>query len=92
MVDLAGNLGGRGHAVHRLQQALGPVIGQDRRSLLAIGLQPHGDRLGPIIRAADELGAAAAIAMAGLRGLPEFIVVAGAAFGASEAPSDSRIG
>src|SRR5690349_21751908 len=92
-IDLPGHFRHISHAVHRMQQALGLIIRQDRRGLLPVGDQTglHGLRV--VVGAPGELGAAALVADPILLRPGELVVVARAAFGAGETtrnPLDQR--
>src|SRR5687768_11907521 len=80
--DVLGYRIGIGHAVHALQQPFVLVVRQDRRGLLAIGLEPRLHRLRIVILAPGELRAAADVAHALFLGALELVVIAGAALGA----------
>src|SRR5690349_18847023 len=88
-VDLSRHLLGARHPVHALQEPPGLVVGQDRRGLAPVGLQPHRHRLGLVVRPAYELGAPALVADARLLRLLELVVIALAALGADIASGDS---
>src|SRR5262245_41677975 len=88
-LDLPGHRIGFGHAVHPLQQPLLLVVRQDRRSLLAIGLEPRLHRLRIVVLAPGELRPAAYVAHARLLRLLERVVIAGAACGAGIAAGDA---
>src|ERR1043165_4428903 len=61
-INLPGHFRHVSHAVHGMQQALGLVIRQNRRGLLAVGDQAGLDGLRIVVCPAHELGAAALVA------------------------------
>ena len=66
--DLPGHGVDRRHAVHRAQHPFCPIVGQDGRRELPVCRQAPGHRLGPVVGAAEEIMAAAAIGVGGASG------------------------
>src|SRR5580658_1042119 len=88
-LDRVGDVVHIGHAVDLPQDAFLPVIGEDRRGLLAVGHEPGFHRLRLVVGAADEIMRAADVAHALDLGPTIAVVIAGAAFGASEAAGEA---
>ncbi|MPL84631.1 hypothetical protein SDC9_30596 [bioreactor metagenome] len=77
------------HRVDLLENAKRPVMGNQRRSLRVIGLQPCTRRFGSVVGPAFELRAAAFVADPGHRRLLEGVVIALAAIGAGVAAGNA---
>src|SRR6185312_4093728 len=84
--NLTGHVVNIRHTVDLGQNALVPVIGQDRRGLGAIGLEPGLDRLRLVVGSAKELLAAANVAHPFVFRAIVDVVIGGAALDAGETP------